>query len=168
MTISLPASFVDVSQVRQIPDNQEVFVNMQNDQSVIVELLELEAEVADADAGKHHFDTLAAANEAESASEVLRVDTLGVADVPRFPPSTAASLLTGRQLVAKFNKKDRDIVDIYLAVVRLREHTTDVLVSFNLPRPAGDLDVPAPMDADAVRQCVSTLAVLDYGLFGGS
>lgn len=36
----IPSSFMDASQFRQIPDNQEVFVDTKTQQSMIVELLE--------------------------------------------------------------------------------------------------------------------------------
>lgn len=35
------------SHVREVPDHQEVFVNVDEDQSVIVEILELAAEASD-------------------------------------------------------------------------------------------------------------------------
>jgi hypothetical protein len=43
--ISVPPRFEDVSGVRQIPDNQEVFVCQESDQSIIIEILELAEEV---------------------------------------------------------------------------------------------------------------------------
>jgi hypothetical protein len=36
----IPSSFMDASQFRQIPDNQEVFVDTKTQQSMFVELLE--------------------------------------------------------------------------------------------------------------------------------
>lgn len=40
ITASLPENFEDASKFRQIPDNQEVFVDKDSDVSVIVEILE--------------------------------------------------------------------------------------------------------------------------------
>ncbi|KAJ8320118.1 hypothetical protein KUTeg_001705 [Tegillarca granosa] len=37
----LPPGAADVSQIRQIPDNQEVFTHSQTDQSLIIEILEM-------------------------------------------------------------------------------------------------------------------------------
>lgn len=40
MEILVPNGFLDVSEIRQVPDNQEVFVSNYSDASLIVELLE--------------------------------------------------------------------------------------------------------------------------------
>ncbi|MEE6520759.1 hypothetical protein FKM82_018698 [Ascaphus truei] len=48
----LPPSFRDVSALREVPDNQEVFAHVSTDQSIIVELLEYPEGVADADAAR--------------------------------------------------------------------------------------------------------------------
>lgn len=40
--VELPTEFVDVSNVRDVPDHQEVFANQDTDQSVIIEILERE------------------------------------------------------------------------------------------------------------------------------
>nr|KAF6305459.1 RAN guanine nucleotide release factor [Pipistrellus kuhlii] len=42
---TLPVGAIDVSDLRPIPDNQEVFCHRVTDQSLIVELLELQAHV---------------------------------------------------------------------------------------------------------------------------
>jgi hypothetical protein len=51
ITTSFPSTFLDASTLREVPDNQEVFVDMDTDQSVIVELLQLESEVGDEEVG---------------------------------------------------------------------------------------------------------------------
>ena len=40
LSIKLPNNFQDVSEIRQVPDNQEVFVFNNSDASIIIELLE--------------------------------------------------------------------------------------------------------------------------------
>ena len=42
MSFRLPEAFTNVSELRQVPDNQEVFVDQTSDVSLILELLELE------------------------------------------------------------------------------------------------------------------------------
>jgi hypothetical protein len=58
ISLEIPSSFIDVrylikyvyvSNIRQVPDNQEVFVDMASDASVIVEILEMDDDVADKD-----------------------------------------------------------------------------------------------------------------------
>lgn len=41
------------SELREIPDNQEVFAHDHNDQSIIVELLELQSHVQNGDAARY-------------------------------------------------------------------------------------------------------------------
>lgn len=41
LTVSVPESYVDASNFRQIPDNQEVFVSENSDNSFIIEILEM-------------------------------------------------------------------------------------------------------------------------------
>ncbi|KAL7977695.1 hypothetical protein Chor_009644 [Crotalus horridus] len=48
----LPPGGLDISEMRQVPDNQEVFVHPSTDQSIIVELLEYQAGVADENAAR--------------------------------------------------------------------------------------------------------------------
>lgn len=66
----IPGRFEDVSQIREIPDNQEVFADPHSDQSVIIELLSQENIPLEApqDAAKFFFDELATANEALSSN----------------------------------------------------------------------------------------------------
>jgi hypothetical protein len=49
--IKVPKSFKDVSDFRQVPDHQEVFVSGDSDASLIVELLESPSEPIDFDQG---------------------------------------------------------------------------------------------------------------------
>jgi hypothetical protein len=62
ITMTLPASFEDVSTIRQVPDHQEVFVDQLTDMSLIVEILAFE-EVSNEGAAQHFFDDLAQFNE---------------------------------------------------------------------------------------------------------
>lgn len=52
MFLSLPTS-VPCSELRQVPDNQEVFVHPSTDQSFILELLEYQENVLDENAARY-------------------------------------------------------------------------------------------------------------------
>ena len=47
LSASLPPGARDVSDLREVPDNQEVFAHGHSDQSLIVELLEFQGQVED-------------------------------------------------------------------------------------------------------------------------
>ncbi|KAI8822245.1 Mog1 protein [Fimicolochytrium jonesii] len=182
ITASVAESFLDVSHIREIPDNQEVFVDVETDQSIVVELLESPEGVAAEDAAKYHFEQLAADNDSGEAT-ILSVEQLEVASAtPYLPPTTQASILVGRQQINKFNERTPSAVNtvvIYLAVIRLPQVGTDVLVSYNHPialgegsssaaalsEAGGHIGVP-DVAAENFKRSVQSLNVIDWGLFG--
>jgi hypothetical protein len=171
ITTSLPRGFANVSEVRQVPDNQEVFVDAASGCSVIVELLERVA-AADADAAAFHFAEIARANKAVE-SEVLDVAPPSAAAAPA---GACAQLLLGRQRVAKFNEHGREN-DVAVVVGLLRVPppvATDVLVSVSYAYrvAAGSSDERAwevrysPADVRELgARALRNLVIRDMGLF---
>lgn len=51
MIVKVPKDYKDVSQFRQVPDNQEVFVSNDSDETLIVELLETPEEAQEKNQG---------------------------------------------------------------------------------------------------------------------
>ena len=49
--VKVPKDFKDVSQFRQVPDNQEVFVSSTSDETLIIELLETPENTEESDQG---------------------------------------------------------------------------------------------------------------------
>jgi len=131
---ALPTRFMDVSTVREVPDHQEVFADVKTDQSVIVELVNM-AEASDDDAAAYHFRDLADDNDATHETTIISVESVNQADLPHFPPGTVCRALVGQQRIAKFNERTnaKNLVTIYLAVVRLPLHGTDILMTLNDP-----------------------------------
>jgi len=134
-----------------VPDNQEVWVQRDGDQSIIIEIVEApdDAEVASSGCAvpaEYHFADVAGANAAAASSVtwVRQVEPsaapglLGpiVTSEPRAA-GTTAWLLRGTQRVAKFKGdaagvEGRDVC-MLLAVVRLPPVGTDILVTWNVP-----------------------------------
>ncbi|KAF9121445.1 hypothetical protein BGW39_010527 [Mortierella sp. 14UC] len=159
MTINLPSKFGNISHVREVPDHQEVFVNVDEDQSVIVEILELAAEATDENCAAFHFQQLAEDNDAEDASVIQSVSLLNNAELPTWPADAKIYLLLGQQRIAKFNEQQRlqqqhqhnlatassttasastqpdarNLVQIMMVVFRLPRQETDVVLSYNVP-----------------------------------
>lgn len=135
--MTLPSRLEDVSGVRQVPDHQEVFVDKATDISLIIEILNHADDVSDDDAAKYHFEDLAHCNGAASA-EVTSTALSGTNDTffSELPSSIVKCVLVGRQQVSKFrdgNHNGMDEVLLFLAVVRMPEIGTDLLVSLNVP-----------------------------------
>ncbi|KAI8967012.1 hypothetical protein BDF20DRAFT_917963 [Mycotypha africana] len=130
----VPKTFVDASQFRQIPDNQEVFVDMNTQQSLIFELLE-EVDAHKNEIPKFHFQQLAEDNEATDAT-VISIEKLQPESVSSTISSerTEIYILQGEQKIAKFNEEGAcNTVEIFLAVVRLTQVATDFVISINAP-----------------------------------
>jgi hypothetical protein len=98
ITTALPSRFVDVSQMRQVPDHQEVYVDMNSDQSIIFELLSMD-DVANDRAAQHHWNDLAQANDAETSSRVVSTERLSHNDIPHFAYVFLYFLLSARILI---------------------------------------------------------------------
>ncbi|KAI8527320.1 hypothetical protein RHMOL_Rhmol12G0066700 [Rhododendron molle] len=64
---TFPVRFQDVSNIRQVPDHQEVFVDPARDESLIVELLDLKHDVADNGSATWFLQDLASEQDAEGA-----------------------------------------------------------------------------------------------------
>lgn len=62
------------SEIRQVPDTQEVFVDRDTDISLILELLELERGVANSASARYFFQDLAEHNEASNTAVELEAD----------------------------------------------------------------------------------------------
>ncbi|RVE73958.1 hypothetical protein OJAV_G00036210 [Oryzias javanicus] len=172
MSAAFPSNATDVSGLRDIPDNQEVFVHAQTDQSLIVELVEYQADVADQDAARYHLEDIAGSNEAVGASEVT-----GALELPKaelcLSECSSAWMITGAQCVSKFNEEARNAVTVHLGVIRLPQFSTDVLITFNDPRsisPGSSSAASAqaqgePWTPQDFRRLLQTASLHDPGLF---
>ncbi|KAL4659906.1 ran guanine nucleotide release factor isoform X3 [Arapaima gigas] len=172
----IPPGACDVSQLREIPDNQEVFAHSNTDQSLIVELLEYQGHVKDSTAARYHFEDVASSNEAvgPGAAQVK-----GVTPLPReqlaIQECSSAWLLSGTQLVSKFSEEAKNTLDIHLGLFRLPQFSTDILVTFNNPVKISTLSSSATASAGETmptwteqdfQQLLWSLKILDAGVFG--
>ncbi|BFZ59195.1 hypothetical protein YB2330_000199 [Saitoella coloradoensis] len=148
ITADIPSHFIDASQFRQVPDHQEVLLDTSSkeDRSIIIEILERVPE-NDNNAAKAHFDALAHDNEAEDNAQVLSVVPCSTEEIPHLPNNVSAYILTGTQQVVKFYPRRRgseDLVStghalspapfvvILLALIRLPQQETDIVISMNI------------------------------------
>lgn len=113
---------LESSTFRQVPDNQEVFANAAMDACVIVELLQYEEQVADADSARHFFDEIAHSNGCGPAdvSVLLSEPAVEGPKAPTIDAPHSASVIVGDQRVAKFKEGDgaKNVVRVYLGNVR--------------------------------------------------
>lgn len=175
LSASLPHSAKDVSDLREIPDNQEVFAHAHTDQSLIVELVEYQAQVADHDAARYHFEDIAQSNGARqpSAAEVISVAPLDTSGLS-LSDCSSAWMLMGTQWVSKFNEDAKNSVSLHLGVFRLPQFSTDILITFNDPQSISPDSSSAasaathsePWTVQDFRHLLQTLTLHSPGLFG--
>ncbi|KAK0150212.1 Ran guanine nucleotide release factor [Merluccius polli] len=181
MSARVPPGARDVSDLREVPDHQEAFAHGHTDQSLVVELLELQAHVADRDAARYHFEDLAGSNEARGGGP--GTPAAAAALLPRselaLVQCSSAWVLSGAQCVSKFNEEARNEVAVHLGLFRLPQFSTDVLVTFNDPvriSPAsssasGPSGPSGPQSAEPwtvhdFHRLLHSLTLHDPGLFG--
>lgn len=135
ITTFIPDGFLDASMLREVPDTQEVYVNSRQEQeaemaedglgtneSVIIDLLQ-RVDAQDDDALLVHVEDITALNGGNSF-DIIKKDTA--------PDGTITCILA--ESAYKWGKKDlKEALIICLALKRLRDVETDVVISINVP-----------------------------------
>ncbi|XP_025720120.2 ran guanine nucleotide release factor isoform X2 [Callorhinus ursinus] len=161
---SLPPGALDVSDLRPVPDNQEVFCHRLTDQSLVVELLELQAHVQGEDAARYHFEDVGGVQGAR-AMQVDSVQPLPLENLALRSFCQEAWVLSGKQQVAKD-------VTAHQALLRLPRYQTDLLLTFNDPPPDNRLSLGPeslslpPWSLGDFEQLVTSLTLHDPNIFG--
>ncbi|KAI3516422.1 hypothetical protein L1887_15337 [Cichorium endivia] len=184
ISTTFPLRFEDVSNIREVPDHQEVFVDPARDESLIFELLELKHDVADNGSATWFLQDLAREQGAEGnivfeQSAVFDATGLQFRNMPAVMTTATAQMAIskGRQ-----GREAQNLVKVYLANLRLKEVGTDVLITAYEPvfiNPLSEsansvgpgLTVPAVQSGrtamtEVFKQAVSTFKINDWNLFG--
>ncbi|XP_010551533.1 PREDICTED: ran guanine nucleotide release factor [Tarenaya hassleriana] len=183
---AFPNRFQDVSNVRQVPDNQEVFVDPARDESLIFELLDFKHDVGDNGSAAWFLQDLAREQDAENFA---LMEQSGIMEAPGLSYRNIPSVVTtavGEMAISKGRqgREAQNIVRLYVANLRLKGVSTDVLITAHEPiliNPLSEsantvgagLAVPAaelgfmPV-GEAIKGAVSSFKVHDWSLFGSS
>jgi len=163
-----PATYEDVSYFRQLPDNEEVFVESSTDACLVLEILDFSANVADGDIAEFQFTDIAESNE----SLQFTVEEKGEVLVGNGKIWYCGGVQNG---VVKFRERETRGNDIYVwvGVLRLPEHTADLVLSVTAPirLSAESSSFVRGSIPDVARgkqvflQAIATLTVTDYNLF---
>ncbi|KAL8740834.1 MAG: hypothetical protein Q9190_006500 [Brigantiaea leucoxantha] len=181
ITVNIPNEYSDVSDIRQVPDHQEVYLSTTGFTSIIVEIAErVSHPPTDHDALKFHFEDIVLN---EDTGKVWRIDD---APLPKFPQNTPAySLLattipkaapdgiapTSRPVTPAFTA-------VLLTLIRLVPQLTDLVITINIPHIPGHQESNEPVDFEQgqlgslvedgrrIRDEIwRTLEIKDWGLF---
>jgi hypothetical protein len=145
------------SDLRPVPDNQEVFCHPVTDQSLIIELLELQAHVQGEAAARYHFEDVGRVQGAR-AVHVLSVQPLCLENLSLRGCCQDAWSLSGKQQVAKENQQVAKDVTLHQALLRLPRCHSRSLGPENLSCP--------PWSLSNFEQLVTSLTLHDPNLFG--
>ncbi|KAI0561514.1 Ran-interacting Mog1 protein [Gracilaria domingensis] len=186
ITTIIPAEFADVSKIRPIPDNQEVFSHAETDRSVIVEILELDTSIpsdAHQTPASHHFSIIAHDSSATrcSLSFTQQLHTTNYPGLRGGDDNLSISFAQGQHVVSKFRDKEMfaNTVNVYVVCIRLPRSTTDILISFNDPvslhpqssstRMGSTVADPQQTDLSVrsaiLQQVLDSFVIHDWGLF---
>ncbi|KAK9675873.1 hypothetical protein RND81_11G037500 [Saponaria officinalis] len=182
ISMTFPLRFQDVSDVRQVPDYQEAFADSIRDESIIVELLDFEHDVADDASAVWFLQDLAREQNAESGMVIGQSEVLQAPDLCYLSTPVVVTSATGQMVISKGSedREARNTVKVYLANLRLKEVGTDVLITAyepininRLSENAGRVDSraisPEPSGctsiAEVFKLCVSSFKVNDWRLF---
>uniref|UniRef100_A0A7S2YGC5 Mog1p/PsbP-like protein n=1 Tax=Entomoneis paludosa TaxID=265537 RepID=A0A7S2YGC5_9STRA len=178
ITCQIPQGWLDASDVRQVPDHQECWQDPQTGALLVIEILDYQTSVSNETAAQFFYTDLAESNGISSAQDLqftpILPPTATSSTLPGFPPDSILCVGTGHQKIVQGKEFDsfgnrRELPDaqwvaIHLALVRLPNVTTDLLVTLSTPAESN----PQQGDASqAVFQAIfSTLQIRDWGLFG--
>eukprot|EP01064_Diplonema_japonicum_P032119 TRINITY_DN5973_c0_g1_i1.p2 TRINITY_DN5973_c0_g1~~TRINITY_DN5973_c0_g1_i1.p2 ORF type:complete len:184 (+),score=49.06 TRINITY_DN5973_c0_g1_i1:42-593(+) len=171
MEVVLPESFIDTSKFREVPDHQEVWADMDTNQSMILEVLDVIAGKNGTELAKFHFEEIGRANGcAANEMRVEQITELSAAELPNFANATTRVLIRGEQQAAKFKETVKNTVAVEVLVLRLPPPAdTDLLLSINTPTVVdpSSTEASAPKaSASPFSSICSSLVIKDYGLFG--
>ncbi|KAK5114278.1 hypothetical protein LTR62_002529 [Meristemomyces frigidus] len=186
ITCLLPIIYSDVSEIRQVPDTQEVWLDTEGFTSVVFDILErVDAPMTAGTGGnpdlaalKVHLEDIVGE---EDMGRLKMVQEANVAVCAKMPPGTPVHTLVatapaGEKMRGRTNEPD--FVDLLLVVVRLEQQKTDLVVTINVPHVPGSYD-PGSVDREGGKRgpllerawvmrtkVLESLEVRDWNLFG--
>lgn len=157
ITAILPPSYLDASDIRQVPDNQECFMSPHSNSTIIVEVVEYQESQKDERAALYFFEDLCECIEVSRAE----VSSYGCIDDPSFMSEIRETfpkcVLMGEQyLPIKDRPPAVEKVYVMLAVVRLKIVNSELLIYLSsdtrsMPADISSflLDLSAELEANA-------------------
>ncbi|TRY53554.1 Ran-interacting Mog1 protein [Cryptosporidium tyzzeri] len=129
ITLNIPKEFDDVSNVRDVPDHQEVFVDGFSESSIIVEILDPIDFAGCRNVAEYYFMDISEFNSS--------LDTRIIYSEPlsTYSNDLEISKCFGNQKLDKRYPDGirREELDLYLLVLRVVSKKADIVISFNNP-----------------------------------
>ncbi|KAM0754020.1 Mog1p/PsbP-like protein [Meredithblackwellia eburnea MCA 4105] len=182
ITAPIPLGYTDASTLRQVPDEQEVWIDNNSNTSIIIEVLQQPTATLtdDDDMATVHWQSLAHDNDAITQT-ILSTYTLPLTTTQKQQQQQefkveGPTIVIGHQTIAKFNANIPDTVLIQLAIWRIPQKNTDLVLSVNFPIKQANSnndnsqsqEERDPSTAKKVFQDIlNGLVIKDFGLFAG-
>ncbi|KAK3628789.1 hypothetical protein LTR56_018408 [Elasticomyces elasticus] len=175
ITCLLPSNFADVSDLRQVPDHQEVYLDKDGYTSVVVDILERVEKENDQEALNYHLKDLVQEDEGEVTT--WDISEVKMAKLQDTIPAYTLLATTPPGARQRGRAHEPDFVGVLLLLIRLVEQKTDVLVAVNVPHIpghyiAGEVDLERRMTGGLLRvggeireKIVESLEIRDWELF---
>ncbi|KAH8724559.1 hypothetical protein GQ44DRAFT_617704 [Phaeosphaeriaceae sp. PMI808] len=172
ITVDLPSTFVDTSQIREVPDHQEVYIDANGYSSIVVEILEYQDKGSDDEALQYHFADLI--DDTGDSTNILKQEKAMFKSLPE-KPTCALTFIQTPPPPDRPDRKTPEFVYIHLLLLRLKEKDTDVMITVNIPhykkeyeKAKGGEETQLMKDSMIVRNKVlESFAIADWGLFDG-
>ncbi|GJC99835.1 RAN-interacting Mog1 protein [Colletotrichum higginsianum] len=152
----LPEKFADVSKLREVPDNQEVWIDSDGFTSIIFDITERVGPAGsspeiDGRAMTTHLEELVGEN-----IDTVKVWNTTETSFSRLSPDVPAYTLIATQTPhaqsgSKSGSSAPDFTAIILTLLRLEKESTDILVTINVPHIKGEYD-EADVDLELGKQ----------------
>lgn len=154
--LPVPSTFIDASDIRQIPDSQEVFLDPDTDTCCLIVELTESIQEQNEEAARKQFNALS--EDSESA-------ITAVSRVPTKDSNMEAWIVDGSQRVPKFNQSHNiQDVKVTLGLIRIPKVSTDVLVTYyqgSKEQSGGNTEEAGAI----IRYAVEQFRILDWNLF---
>ncbi|PNY30031.1 Uncharacterized protein TCAP_00098 [Tolypocladium capitatum] len=182
MVCDLPDKFADVSKLRQVPDNQEVWIDKDGFTSIIFDITERvggpgSGPEIDGRAMTTHLEDMVG-----SDIDTVKIWNTAETEFTRLESKPPAYTLIATQTPKVGQARDRtstpDFTAIIMTLLRLERNKTDILITINVPHIKGEYD-EAEVDLELGKQgkligdavgysarIWETLKIKDYGVFG--
>ncbi|KAH8881435.1 Mog1p/PsbP-like protein [Thozetella sp. PMI_491] len=143
LVCDLPSKFTDVSNLRKVPDNQEVWIDKDGFTSIIFDITERvgpdkSSLEQDGQAMTMHLEDLVGTD-----AETVKVWNTTETEFSRLPAEISAYTLIATQtpkVESKETSSAPDFTAIILTLVRLEKEKTDILITVNVPHIKGEYD----------------------------
>jgi len=166
-----PSTYEDVSYLREIPDNEEVFHEPATDSCLVIDLTEYSAEVSDEKIAEYQFEDIADGNQVRK----FNIEEKGIASFPNAGLHEFFWCGGVQEGIIKFKEDETKGNDVYVwvGVGRMKKYNTDVVISVTAPMRLSEKSSSFALGSvpDVARgknvfeTALSSIKVMDYGLF---